>query len=81
MNTASTRGTCQRRHCDRRSGPASNKSPLSPNVTKAADRHRRSRGSLLWQTAHVHPIKGTPTDVPVPKKRKVKAPVSMASTT
>lgn len=52
----------------RKSGPAS-MTRRTPRVSTMADvRSRLSRGSVERQTAHRHPMTGTPCEVPVPRK-------------
>lgn len=55
--------------CVRKSGPQS-MSRLVLLVLMMADvRVRLSRGSLLVHTWQLHPMRGMPKDVPVPRKR------------
>jgi len=53
--------------CARKSGPESTNTAIPPALTKIDARNRRFRGSAERQTAHLHPITGTPTEVPVPR--------------
>ena len=48
------------------------RTPSSPWETYAPHLRRRSRGSADVHTGQSHPICGTPTDVPVPRKRNFK---------
>ena len=71
--TASTFDMPHSMHASRSSGGVSTRSAApSDAVTYAPQRRRRSRGSGDVHTRHVQPICGTPTEVPVPRKRNVK---------
>ena len=62
--------TSSRNICSRKSGPASMMNLLLRSSIIAEVRKRLSRLSIERQTSQVHPITGTPCDVPVPRNVK-----------
>src|SRR5690606_37370786 len=54
--------------CSRRSGPESMRMVACGEVTRMDERVRLLHGSVDVQTGQWHPITGTPTEVPVPRK-------------
>ena len=55
-------------NCNRSSGVVSIKRFPSRNPNMTLQRMRRFLGLSLVHVAHLHPIIGTPCEVPVPKK-------------